>query len=207
MWSLIANGNGKPANSASYYLSARRVLVDIAILVFIVTCFVLMHIAIGIQNDIRETRIVLLAQAAELKTAIQVQDKDLSTNLSHIAIYASVLIDRLDSQLTKARSQINDATQEHKQSSATDRTVITQAIKENTAQTAQATAAAVAHDLAQDVKSTIPPVIIAQVPSDVVEPALPLAPPPPLEPLIIRPVEPRRHSAWKRFWKHIFPFI
>lgn len=151
----------------------RTLLVDLALISFVLVCLVAIRTMFVIEDEMHTFRSDFVAQIIAARTALQTEGEELDADLDKISVNSRVLTDRLDQQLTSARSELHTASEASQKSTAVESKNIQAAITDNLA---PATDSLV--KMADKVDAATPqkPVVVTVPPTTVVEaPTLPVA--------------------------------
>lgn len=191
----------KQTQERSYILPLRRFLQDIAWVALIIWILVMIRSTMTAVDEIRKLRVSLTTQVAETGVGLTLQAKQIESDVAKLNITGTVLVDRLDSQLGKARVQIKAASTDATKSAKADRVQIEKVLRP---------AADAVTDMAKEVtesqkqdQAEKPPLIVQ--PAPVIVQTAPILPPPITAPKKSPAQNPdngeKEPGIWKKLWR------
>lgn len=151
----------------------RTLLIDMVLIATVLVCLVAIRTMLVVEDEMHMFRSDAITQIIAARATLQTQGSAIEADLDKISVNSRVLTDRLDQQLTSARSELHTASEANQKSTATESKNIQTAITDNLA---PATDSLVKMADKVDSATTEKPVVVTVPPATVVEtPALPLA--------------------------------
>jgi hypothetical protein len=195
----------KPEEKTFALPPVRRFLSDIAWILLIIWILVMIRSTLTAVDELRKLRISLTTQIAETGVGVTLEAKQIESDLSKLNVTGTVLVDRIDSQLGKARVQIKAAATTATQSATADRVQMEKVLRP---------AAAAVADMAKEVTDSQKN--DGKTPAVVVQPAPVIVQPAPIQPPAAVPESHTHPSArvpsgdtektpgvWRRIWRKL----
>lgn len=128
----------EPMLPCPHTIRVRTCLVDASLVCFVILAICAVRCMFLVTDEMHQFRVDLLSQIIATRTAIQYQGNDINANLGKLAVSSRVLIDRLDTQMTHARTEITAAAVTAQKSTEKESKQIQKTISENLNDTTEA---------------------------------------------------------------------